>query len=96
MFIYTVNSKKERKENVQPNGEINKRLPTLHLNLLIVKSPHNLFHNWVRDHDNVVTNQLAQEYKGNTSVFTATLLLVRITTTLKTMNPVRALESLKD
>jgi hypothetical protein len=39
------------------------------LNLLIVKSPHNIFHNWVRDHDNVVTNQLAQEYKGNTISF---------------------------
>lgn len=39
------------------------------MNPLIVKSPHNIFHNWVRDPDNVVTNQLDQEYKNNTISF---------------------------
>ena len=56
-------------EKVHTNGEINKRQHTLHLNPLIVKSLHNISHNWVRDHDIVVTNQLAQEYKGNTISF---------------------------
>jgi hypothetical protein len=39
------------------------------LNPLLAKSPHNPFHNWVRDHDIVVINQLAQEYKDNTISF---------------------------
>lgn len=39
------------------------------MNLLIVKSPHNIFHNWLRDPGIFVTNQLDQEYKNNTISF---------------------------